>query len=57
MSLKGKTVVLADDVITTGATVNACAKALKQAGASEVVGFALARPQMAMMGVDIVDFS
>jgi len=56
-AVEGKTVVLADDVITTGATVNACAKALKRAGASEVIGFALARPQMAMLGVDIVVFS
>ena len=41
--LQQKVVVLVDDVVTTGATVNACAKALKQAGASEVRVLALAR--------------
>lgn len=41
--LQHKTVVLVDDVVTTGATVNACAKALKSAGAREVRVLALAR--------------
>ena len=42
--LKGQTVLLVDDVLTTGATAEACTRALKRAGAAEVhvVVFALA---------------
>lgn len=40
--LKGRGVLLVDDVITTGATVEACAVALKAAGASSVDVLALA---------------
>ena len=39
----GKAVILVDDVITTGATVNACARVLKKAGAKQVDVLALAR--------------
>lgn len=39
----GRRVVLVDDVCTTGATLNACAIALLQAGAEAVAGITLAR--------------
>jgi len=41
--VKGKIVILVDDVVTTGATMNECAKVLKKAGAKKVWGFAMAR--------------
>lgn len=41
--LRSKIVVLVDDVVTTGATVNACARALKKAGAKEVRVLTLAK--------------
>lgn len=42
-SLEGKRLLLVDDVLTTGATAAACARALKRAGASHVSVLALAR--------------
>ena len=42
-ALRDKTVLLIDDVFTTGATVEACARALKRAGAGKVHVLALAR--------------
>jgi competence protein ComFC len=39
----GRSVILIDDVCTTGSTLNECAKVLKQAGASKIVALVLAR--------------
>jgi competence protein ComFC len=41
--ISGRTVLIIDDVMTTGATLNECARALLDAGASEVRGITLAR--------------
>jgi len=41
--LKGKPVLLIDDVSTSGATLDACARVLKEAGATSVWGLVLAR--------------
>lgn len=41
--VEGLHVALVDDVMTTGATLNACARVLKEAGALRVVAFTVAR--------------
>lgn len=43
LRLKGKPVLLIDDVSTSGATLDGCARALKKAGATSVWGLVLAR--------------
>ncbi|MBI2958090.1 MAG: ComF family protein [Chloroflexi bacterium] len=41
--LKGKRVLLIDDVCTSGATLDSCARVLKRAGSASVWGFTLAK--------------
>jgi ComF family protein len=41
--IKDRTFLLVDDVLTTGATVNECAKVLMKAGAQRVLVYTLAR--------------
>ena len=44
-NIAGKTVVLVDDVITTGATVSECVRALREGGVKEIILLSLARTQ------------
>ena len=42
-AVKGKVVLLIDDVATTGATLEGCAEALKSAGAKKIIAYTFAR--------------
>ena len=42
--IQQKTILIVDDVFTTGSTLNTCAQALKQGGAQKVYGITLGRP-------------
>jgi ComF family protein len=47
--LRGERIWLIDDVLTTGATLNSCARALKTAGSGEVYAFVLAAGREALI--------
>lgn len=40
---KGKNILIIDDVITTGSTINECARTIQEGGAKEVYGLSIAR--------------
>lgn len=42
--ITGQSIIMVDDVVTTGATLNECARELKNAGALKVYGLTLATP-------------
>lgn len=44
-NIKGKNIILVDDIITTGATIRSCSKALKDNGAGKILAFAIAKTE------------
>lgn len=51
--IRDKCIMLFDDLVTTGATVNSCAGTLIQAGARSVTGMALVRPDVRCRAAEI----
>ena len=52
-SLEGRTLVLVDDVATTGATLGSCRRALLDRGAERVIGVVLARTPSSALGIPL----
>jgi competence protein ComFC len=44
--IKDRSILIVDDVYTTGSTLNECAKVLKESGAKEVIGFTFAKSRI-----------
>jgi len=53
--IRGRVAILVDDVMTTGATLSACAAALKKAGALQVLGLTLARASAQFLDIDAMN--
>lgn len=54
-SLAGLTVLVVDDVVTTGATVNECARVLRDHGARRIFGVAYARASLDPRTRNVID--
>ena len=52
LDIQGKTLLLVDDILTTGATLNECAKVLKKCGAKQVYCMAFAYTELTQWGAE-----